>query len=121
MFSWLHRNGALVWTDNRLTFDWDKVTDSVVELCEKVEALYHDGIDRSRLAQWMASYDFVSDLVQPHPASIWAKGSDALPLEGELKEVVNVILDDEFPLNVFFDTLNRNLKQVVDSTKGIIA
>jgi hypothetical protein len=121
IFSWLHRSGALVWTDNRLTFDWDKVNDSVVELCESVEALYHDGIDRSRLAQWMASYDFVSDLVQPHPASVWAKGPDALPLAGELKEVVNVILDDEFPLNVFFDTLNRNLKDVIAATKGITA
>ena len=121
IFSYLHRNGGLNWTDNRLTFDWDKVNKQVVELCEKVEALYHDGIDRSRLAQWMASYEFVRELVQPHPASIWAKGPDALPLDGELKEVVNVIHDDEFPLNVFYDTLNRKLKDVIAATKGITA
>ena len=121
IFSYLHKNGGLNWTDNRLTFDWDKVNKQVVELCDKVEALYHDGIDRSRLAQWMASYEFVTELVQPHPASIWAKGPDALPLDGELKEVVNVIHDDEFPLNVFYDTLNRKLKDVILATKGITA
>lgn len=119
IFSYLHRNGGLNWTDNRLTFDWDKVNTQIVELCEQVEKLYHDGIDRSRLAQWMASYEFVSDLVQPHPASLWAKGE--IPVEGELKEVVNAILDDEFPLNVFYDTLNRKLKDVIASTKGITA
>ena len=121
IFSHLHKNGGLTWTDNRLTFDWDKVNTQIVQLCEQVEALYHDGIDRSRLAQWMASYEFVKDLVQPHPASIWAKGPDALPLDGELKEVVNVIHDDEFPLNVFYDTLNRKLKDVILATKGITA
>jgi hypothetical protein len=121
IFSYLHKNGGLNWTDNRLTFDWEKVNVQIVELCDQVEALYHDGIDRSRLAQWMASYEFVTELVQPHPASIWAKGPDALPLDGELKEVVNVIHDDEFPLNVFYDTLNRNLKDVILATKGITA
>lgn len=121
IFSWLHRHEALTWTDNRLTFDWDKVTDSVVELCEKVEELYHEGIDRSRLAQWMASYEFVTALVQPHPASNWAKGASALPLDGELKELVNLVLPDEFPLNVFYETLTRNLKDVIDSTRGITA
>ena len=121
IFSYLHKNGGLTWTDNRLTFDWEKVNRQVVELCEKVEALYHDGIDRSRLAQWMASYEFVKELVQPHPGSVWAKGPEALALDGELKEVVNVIHDDEFPLNVFYDTLSRKLKDVILATKGITA
>lgn len=121
IFSYLHRHGGLSWTDNRLTFDWEKVNTQVVELCELVEKLYHDGIDRSRLAQWLASYEFVTDLVQPHPASVWAKGPESLPLDGELKELVNLIHDDEFPLNVFFDTLNRKLKDVISATKGITA
>ena len=69
----------------------------------------------------MASYDFVSALVQPHPASNWAKGASALPLDGELKELVNLVLPDEFPLNVFYETLTRNLKDVVESTRGITA
>ncbi|MCX6485475.1 MAG: DUF6421 family protein [Rhodoluna sp.] len=121
IFAHLHKTGALQWTDNRLAFDWDKVTEAVVELCEQVEALYHDGINRSRLAQWIAAYEFVSGLVQPHPASNWAKGADHLPTEGELREMVNLVLDDEFPLNVFYDTLNRNLSDVIKATKGITA
>jgi hypothetical protein len=32
---------------------------------------------------------------------------------------VNLVLDDEFPLNVFYETLNRNLSDLVLSTKGI--
>ena len=121
IFAHLHQAGALHWRDNRLTFEWDKVIDSVVELSNQVDALYHDGINRSRLAQWIAAYDFVKALVPPHPASNWAKGADQLPTSGELKEVVNLVLDDEFPLNVFYETLNRKLSDLVLSTKGITA
>ena len=121
IFAHLHKTGALNWTDNRLAFDWDRVTEEVVNLCEQVEALYHDGINRSRLAQWISAYEFVTSLVQPHPASNWAKGVDKLPTDGELKEMVNLILDDEFPLNVFYETLNRKLADVIASTKGITA
>jgi hypothetical protein len=35
--------------------------------------------------------------------------------------MVNLVLDDEFPLNVFFETLNRKLSSVIESTKGITA
>ena len=121
IFAHLHKTGALNWTDNRLTFDWDLVVPAVIELCEQVESLYHQGINRSRLAQWIAAYEFVKELVPPHPASNWAKGADQLPTSGELKEVVNLVLDDEFPLNVFYETLNRKLSDVVASTKGIAA
>ena len=121
IFAHLHKTGALHWTDNRLAFDWDAVTREVVALCEQVEALYHDGINRSRLAQWISAYEFVSGLVQPHPASTWAKGVEHLPTDGELKGLVNLVLDDEFPLNVFFETLNRKLGSVIESTRGITA
>jgi hypothetical protein len=121
LFAHLHKAGALHWRDNRLTFEWDKVTDAVVQLSDQVDALYHEGINRSRLAQWIAAYEFVRVLVPPHPASNWAKGADMLPTSGELKEVVNLVLDDEFPLNVFYETLNRKLGDVVLATKGITA
>lgn len=121
VFAHLHKKGALHWRDNRLTFEWEKVIDSVVELSNQVDALYHDGINRSRLAQWIASYEFVTGLVPPHPASNWAKGTDQLPSAGALKDVVNLVLDDEFPLNVFYETLNRKLGDLVLATKGITA
>jgi hypothetical protein len=119
VFAHLHQSGALSWTDNRLSFDWKLINSSVVELCQAVEGLYRDGINRSRQSQWIAAYEFVAGLVPPHPASNWSKGADSLPTGGELKEMVNLVLDDEFPLNVFYETLNRNLREVIDSTAGI--
>ncbi len=121
IFAWLHRDDVLRWTDNILTIDWDRITDSMVALCDVVEALYRGGIDRSRLAQWLASHEFVSGLVEAHPASVWAKGAEALPLDGEPKELVDVVLPDEFPLNVFYDALQRKLAPTIAATAGIVA
>lgn len=121
IFAWLHRDDVIRWTDNTLTIDWNRLTDSMVALCDAVEGLYRGGIDRSRLAQWLAAHEFVSGLVEPHPASVWAKGASALPLDGEPKELVDAVLPDEFPLNVFYDALRRKLTPTIDSTAGITA
>jgi hypothetical protein len=121
IFAWLHRADVLRWTDNTLTIDWSRLTDAMIELCDAVDGLYHDGIDRSRVAQWMAAHAFVSGLVEPHPASVWAKGADALPVDGEPKALVDAVLPDEFPLNVFYDALKRKLTPTIDSTIGITA
>ena len=121
IFAWLHRDDVLRWTDNTLTLDWSRLTDSMVALCDEVEALYRGGIDRSRVAQWLAAHEFVSGLVEPHPASVWARGAQALPLTGEPREAVDVVLPDEFPLNVFYDALRRSLAPTIDATAGITA
>jgi hypothetical protein len=121
IFSHLLRHGGLDWTNNTLTMDWDKVDVLMIELCEQVEKLYHDGVNRSKLSQWLATYEFVKDLVEPHPASHWGKGADSLPLDGEPKELLSLIMDDEFPLNVFYDKLSVKLKDVLMQTKGITA
>ena len=121
IFAWLHRDDVLRWTDNTLSIDWDRVTGSMVALCDEVEALYRAGIDRSRVAQWIAAHQFVSGLVEPNPASVWAQGAQALPLDGEPKAMVDVVLPDEFPLNVFFDSLQRKLSPTIAATAGITA
>ncbi|MBU6347568.1 MAG: hypothetical protein KGQ38_03030 [Actinomycetales bacterium] len=121
IFSHLLNHGGLSWTNNTLTFNWELVDQLMIELCESVEQLYHDGINRSKLSQWLASYEFVKQLVEPHPASAWAKGPANLPLDGEPKELLNLILDDEFPLNVFYDTLSKKMQDVLLQTKGITA
>ncbi|WP_168582309.1 DUF6421 family protein [Gephyromycinifex aptenodytis] len=121
IFAWLHKNDALRWTDNKLSFDWQRVPGAVVELAEAVNRLYRDGIDRSKVAHWLASYEFVAGYVAPHPRSTWAKGADALPLDGTRKELVDAVLDDEFPLNVFFEALEKKLAPVIASTAGITA
>jgi hypothetical protein len=119
IFAWLHQNGVLHWTDNILSIEWDRLNDSIVALCEQVEELYRTGIDRSRLAHWLASYDFVRGLVAPHPASTWAKGVDHLPVSGEMREMVDLVLPDEFPLNVFYEALRKKLAPAIAATAGI--
>ena len=121
IFAHLHKHGVLHWTDNTLSLEWDRLNDSMVELCELVEDLYRTGIDRSRLAHWLASYEFVAGLVEPHPGSNWAKGVDALPVNGELREVVDLVLPDEFPLNVFYEALRKKLAPEIAATAGITA
>ncbi len=121
IFSHLLRHQGLTWTNNRLTMDWPLIDTLMVDLCKQVEQLYRDGINRSKVSQWLATYEFVSDLVEPHPASTWAKGQEHLPLTSEPKELVDLVLPDEFPLNVFYETLNRKLKDVLTETRGITA
>lgn len=117
LFAWLHKNGVLNWTDNTLSIDWLTVDASVVELCELVNALYREGIDRSRIGYWLAAHEFVRGLVPAHPASVWARGGDAIP--AERKDAVDAVMDDEFPLNVFYEALSKNLAGTIESTKGI--
>ncbi|MDR8414333.1 GldG family protein [Nonomuraea sp. 3-1Str] len=117
LFAYLHRNDIVRWTDNRLTVDWDRVADGVADLRGEVEKLYRDSIDRSKLAHWLAAYELVSAYVEPHPASTWAKGVQALPEEQKAK--VDAVLPDEFPLSMFYEALRRKLTDVVESTKGI--
>jgi hypothetical protein len=119
LFAYLHRHDALRWTDNRLTFDWQRLPDVVVDLCDEVETLYREGIDRSKVAHWIASYELMRSYVPAHPTSRWAKGPEALPLDGPTKELVNAVLPDEFPLNVFYEALRKKLGDVIASTSGI--
>ena len=121
LFAYLHKHDALRWTDNKLSFDWRRVPEVVVQLCEDVNQLYRSGIDRSRVGHWLASYQFVTGYVAPHPASTWAKGPDALPLDGPVKALVDLVQPDEFPLNVFYEALAKKLKKVIISTAGITA
>ena len=117
LFAHLHREGVVRWTDNTFSIDWDRLTESVGTLTERVNALYHDGIERSRVGHWLATYAFVTSLVPPHPASQWGN----LDLTAEPKILVNAVLDDEFPLNVFYEALRKKLSAVVADSKGIIS
>ncbi|ADG77553.1 hypothetical protein TPAU25S_01277 [Tsukamurella paurometabola] len=121
LFAYLHRHGALRWRDNRLSIDWKELPLQVIRLAEEIEELYRTGIDRSKVGQWLASYQFVSSYVVPAPGATWAKGPEALPLDGEPRALVDLVLPDEFPLNVFFEALRRKVGGVVDSTRGITA
>ena len=121
LFAYLHRNDVVRWTDNRLAIDWVALPGAVVSLYEAVSTLYHEGIDRSKVAQWLAAYEMVSRYVPPHPSSTWARGVDALPLDAEPKALVDLVLPDEFPLNTFYEALRRKLSDTVAETSGITA
>lgn len=119
LFAWLHQHHVLHWTDSRLTIDWPQVPDAVIALAEQIEQLYWRSIDRPKTAHWLAAYALVSGTVTPHPASAWARGD--LPLDGPPKGFTDAVLDDEFPLSMFYEALARKIADVVASTSGITA
>ncbi|HLK42123.1 MAG TPA: DUF6421 family protein [Thermoleophilia bacterium] len=126
LFAYLHKNDVLRWTDNTLRIDWDQAAPATVALLERIETLYRDGIDRPKTAHWIAAYELVAEFVTPHPASTWARGlyapwPEVLPLDGAPKELVNLVLADEFPLSMFYEALEKKLRPVIASTKGITA
>jgi len=119
LFAWLHQRRVVHWTDNRLTVDWPRLPEAVLALGAEIEELYWRSIDRPKIAHWLAAYELVSGTVTPHPASRWAKGPDALPVSGPLKEMTDAVLADEFPLSMFHEALARKIADVVASTSGI--
>jgi hypothetical protein len=119
LFAWLHQHHVLHWTDTKLTIDWAEVPDVVIALGHAIEDLYWRSIDRPKLAHWLAAYDLVSGTLTPNPASTWAKGPDALPLAAPLREVTDQVMDDEFPLSMFYEALAKKMRGVIESTSGI--
>ena len=110
LFAFLHREGYLHWTDNRLTIEWERVADGVAALRERVADLYHSGIDRSKLAQWIAAHDLVAAYVPPAESSVWAADRRDLPEVEEPKQLVDLVRDDEFPLSLFYTQLGPKLE-----------
>jgi hypothetical protein len=110
LFAFLHRERYLHWTDNRLVIEWDRVAEGVGRLRERIQALYHSGIDRSKLSQWAAAHDLVSEFVPPAESSVWAKDRRDLPEVEEPKELVDLVRDDEFPLSLFYAQLGPKLE-----------
>ena len=110
LFAFLHREGYLHWTDNRLEIEWDRVADGVEALRKRVQDLYHSGIDRSKLGQWTAAHDLVAEYVPPAESSVWARERRALPEVDEPKELVDLVRDDEFPLSLFYTQLQPKLE-----------
>jgi hypothetical protein len=119
LFAWMHQHHVLHWTDTQLTIDWDEVPDVVNKLGEAINDLYWRSIDRPKVAHWLAAYELVSSTVTPNPASVWAHGE--LPLDGPAKELTNLVMDDEFPLSMFYEALAKKMTDVIESTSGITA
>ncbi|MGB9036012.1 MAG: DUF6421 family protein [Paeniglutamicibacter sp.] len=119
LFAWMHQHHVLHWTDTKLTIDWDQVPEVVSNLGRAIDELYWRSIDRPKIAHWLAAYELVSATLTPHPASVWAKGPGALPLTAPLREMTDQVMDDEFPLSMFYEALAKKLRPVIESTVGI--
>lgn len=119
LFAWLHQHRVLHWTDSRLSIDWDQVADAVIALGASIDELYWRSIDRPKMAHWLAAYDLISATLTPNPASVWAKGPDALPVSGPPRGLTDQVLDDEFPLSMFYEALEKKMRPVIESTAGI--
>ncbi|HXE99363.1 MAG TPA: DUF6421 family protein [Solirubrobacterales bacterium] len=120
LFAFLHAEGYLHWTDNRLTIDWERSGEGVGALRERVQHLYHSGIDRSKLGQWIAAHDLVAAYVPPAAGSRWAKEGRDLPEVEEPKELVDLVKDDEFPLSLFYAQLTQKLEPVLARPGGAL-
>ena len=119
LFAWMHQHGVLHWTDTRLTIDWDAVPDVIIALSDQINELYWRSIDRPKSAHWLAAYAMVSRTLTPHPASRWAAGLPSETLAGPPKGYTDAVLDDEFPLSMFYEALNKKMAAVIASTAGI--
>ncbi|MCQ1995830.1 DUF6421 family protein [Arthrobacter sp. zg-Y1171] len=119
LFAWMHQNHVLHWTDGKLSIDWEETADVVVRLGAEIEELYWRSIDRPKTAHWLAAYDLVAGTLTPNPASVWARGPQALPLDGPPRGLTDQVLDDEFPLSMFYEALSKKMAPVIESTAGI--
>jgi hypothetical protein len=109
LFAHLHRAGHIVWADNRLTIDWNTVADGVAALRQEVEDLYRAGIDRTKLQHWSAAHDLISQSVAPASGSRWVAGTRDFQETPDPRPYVDLVLEDEFPLSIFYETLRRKL------------
>jgi hypothetical protein len=121
LFAWLHQHNVLHWTDTQLAIDWDEVPDVVVALSDAINELYWRSIDRPKTAHWLAAYELVRATLAPHPASHWARGLSDEVLSGPPKGMTDAVLDDEFPLSMFYEALGKKMGDVIESTRGITA
>ena len=119
LFAWMHQHHVLHWTDTKLDIDWDEVPDVVIALSDAINELYWHSIDRPKIAHWLAAYDLVAATLTPNPASRWAVRD--LPLVGPPKELTDAVMDDEFPLSMFYEALAKKMTGVIESTMGITA
>ena len=90
------------------------IAEGVGRLRERVQELYHSGIDRSKLGQWIAAHDLVTEYVAPAENSVWSRPNRDLPEVEEPKQLVDLVRDDEFPLSLFYTQLQPKLAPVLE-------
>ena len=117
LFAHLHQMDVIQWRDVELSIDWDRLVPAVIELSDAIDQLYWASIDRPKQVHWLAAYDLVSKVLAPNPASKWSKRE--FVLDGSTKVWTDAVLDDEFPLSMFYEALSKKLNPIIESTRGI--
>lgn len=117
LFAWMHQKRVLHWTDTQLTIDWEAMPDAVVELSDQINDLYWKSIDRPKIVHWLAAHELIAAVLAPHPASRFATRD--LPLQGSPSEITDAVLDDEFPLSMFYEALMKKIRPTIEATAGI--
>ena len=92
-----------------MTIEWERVGEGVSELRAQIEELYRAGIDRTKLQHWAAAHDLISTSVPPAVGSRWVAGVREFPEVPDPRPYVDEVLDDEFPLSIFYTTLRDKL------------
>ena len=62
-----------------------------------------------KLQHWAAAHDLVSESVQPAVGSKWSAPARELPELADPRPYVDLVLDDEFPLSIFYTALKAKL------------
>jgi Family of unknown function (DUF6421) len=120
LFAHLHRHGHVVWADNQLTIDWDTVSDGVEGLRAQIETMYRAGIDRTKLQHWAAGHDLISQSVAPAAGSRWVSAERDFEELPDPRPYVDLVLQDEFPLSIFYTTLKTKLADVLEGRPGAV-
>ena len=92
-----------------------RVADGVAALREEVLALYRDGIDRSKLAQWGAAHDLVAALRPGRDRlAVGAGRARPTPRSRTRGRTSTRSCRDEFPLSMFYAQLKGKLAPALD-------
>jgi hypothetical protein len=119
LFGFLHATRRLHWTDNRLTIEWEHVAEGVLDLRERVEALYRAGISRTKLQHWSAAHDLVAEFVPPAAGSRWVAGVRGFAETADPRPYVDEVLPDEFPLSLFYVSLRAKLAAAAEPVAAV--
>jgi len=114
LFGFLHSEGVLTWRDNTLLIDWDVLPEAINRLRLEIEQLYRAGISSTKVRYWIAAHDLVSRYVQPNLASNWVPDRRADRDEADHKAWVTMVHPDEFPLSMFYQSLQGKLAPFVE-------
>lgn len=114
LFGFLHARSILTWKDNALSIDWASLPAAVNDLRLEIEELYRDGIGSTKVRYWIAAHDLVAQYVQPNLASTWTPERRAGRDEEDHRSWVTMVHADEFPLSMFYQSLQQKLSPVVE-------